>query len=385
MENRIDGVNRSVEILSKSNPSAAAKSAAGNLANGEGRPGEGGAAAVSLRFEALLRDFLESEVFGELAIGELIAASPVRQFERHFSVQRIVALEGSRSGCRIYLKLFKNAYGKKEADFLQAIQRDYETARFWHEKLKEFPEFETIRPLYFSLPHRGMVTAEAAGTNLGELVCRELRGFPGTKTRRRLQAHMARAGRLLHTIQSLPAPSEPYSLDTLIEDIDLRMRQFVADPRSGFSSLLRQQVLRFFEDNRAAAEADELRITYLHRDFMMGNLLVNGEKIVVHDFGRVSVGPHWHDLTRFYHHLELLKYKPVYRPRYVSELQTAFLRGYGLESGPARPAFRFFLLRHYITHYKGLWKNRKGPWKSQMYDRWVMRRHLRNIARIVSV
>ncbi|MDQ7051489.1 MAG: phosphotransferase [candidate division KSB1 bacterium] len=335
------------------------------------------------RFEALLQEFLHSPEVKTLNIGKVRETEFLHQFERHFSIQRVYAVKGEAGKQRIYVKLYKNAYKRSEADFLASIQRDYDTNRFWYDKLAPFADFSTFKPLYLSLEHRGMITEEAEGENLGVLVRTQLKFRPSRETLLLLTEYMMRAGQLLRTIQKFPVEPVQFDLETLIEDIDSRMREFVSNPESNFTLEMRQAILQFFREQLPAVRKLPLHIGYLHRDFMMGNLLVSGNKLIVHDFSRITVGPGLHDLTRFYHHLELLKYKPIYRNGHVRKLQEAFLQGYGYAAGPAHPLFRFFLLRHYITHYKGLVKAGNVPLKSKLYNRWVMRRHLENIRELI--
>ncbi len=335
------------------------------------------------QFEALLQEFLDSPSVAELNIGRVQTTDFLHQFERHFSIQRIYAVQGESGKKRIYLKLYKNAYQRSEADFLASIQRDYDTNRFWYDKLAPFADFSTIKPLYLSLEHRGMITEEADGENLGVLVRTRLKFRPSRDTLEQLTDYMVHVGKLLRTIQQFPVEPVEFDLEFLVEDIDSRMRELVTQPESHFSLEIRQAILQFFRDQLPAVRDLPLAIGYLHRDFMMGNLLVNGRKLIVHDFSRITVGPGLHDLTRFYHHLELLKYKPIYRDEHVSRLQEAFLRGYGYDAGREHPLFRFFLLRHYITHYKGLVKAGEVPLKSKLYNRWVMHRHRDNIRRLI--
>ena len=335
------------------------------------------------QFESVLSKFTHSPEFNNLNIGKARQVRQVSQFERHFSIQRIYSVDGERGSRRIYVKMYKNAYQRSLPKFEEAILRDYETNLFWYNKLAHLNGYSTIRPLFVSIPHRTIITEEAQGKNFGEVVCQELRFRPTQETMRKLEDFMLRTGNLLRVIQDFDVEQKPYRLSELVEDIDLRLRDFIQNPASRFSADLRRHILDFYEEHMAEAEQKLLRICYLHRDFMMGNLLVNGSEIVVHDFSRVFVGPGLLDLTRFYHHLELLKYKPIYADKAVSRLQQAFLRGYDETVTPDDILFKLFLLRHYITHYKGLINDNDAPLKSRLYNRRVMARHLQNIRSII--
>lgn len=335
------------------------------------------------RFKHILDEFRRTPACQELALGEPVEAKLVYHFERPFSVQRVFRLEGPAGSVQVYVKLFKNAYNKSPEKFAEAIQRDFDTNLFWYQKLAPLADFSTIRPLYCSLPLQGIITLESPGINLGELTVKQLRFRPSAETLKMLQTYMHKAGRLLRIIQDFPVEAAPYDLRRLIEDVDSRMREFVENPAGHFPRKLRDRILQFYQDNLPGVSSRELPVTYLHRDFMMGNLLVNGREIVVHDFSRITTGPGLHDLTRFYHHVELLKYKPIYAGAAVSLLQHAFLGGFGGQVGPNDLLFRFFLIRHYITHFKGLLKREKRPLKARLYNRWVKTKHLENLWQLV--
>lgn len=334
-------------------------------------------------FQAVLEAFFHSPDFQNLELGVLQSWKPVHQFSRTFSIQKVYALKGSRRSTRIFVKIYKNAYGKSDEQFEKAIVQDFETNLFWYHKLHEYPEFSTIKPLFLSLPHRAVITEEARGENLGELVLHELKLFPGKEKLKRLLTYMRQTGRLLRLIQHFETEKSAYDLHDLVEDVDSRMRELVACPGNGFAPSLRQNILDFYNRHMPTAATRPLHICYLHRDFMMGNLLVHGNQLIIHDFSRMHIGPGLLDLTRFFHHLELLKYKPIYRNRAVTALQRAFLQGYGGNITPEDILFRFFLIRHYITHFKGLAFSSQEPLKSRMYNRYVMAKHLQNLRRII--
>ncbi len=216
------------------------------------------------------------------------------------------------------------------------------------------------------------------------LVRSQLRFRPSAETRDLLNDYMKKAGQLLNIIQQFKVPQKPFDLQELIEDVDARMRDMVKIPGSHFRPQFRDRVLAFYRANLERANQQKIHISYLHRDFMMGNLLVNGTEIVVHDFSKIDVGPALLDLTRFYHNLELLKYKPIYSHAQVRQLQKSFLEGYGQAYQPGDLIFRFFLLRHYMTHFKGLVKETDVSMKSRLYNRWVIKKHLENIKKIIS-
>lgn len=335
-------------------------------------------------FQKALQEFLLSADFATLEIGEPTTVDCLSKFERKYSSQRVYRVQGNEGSKRLYVKIAKNVYQKPADEFSLLLQQDFDTNRFWHNKLSSYQQFGSIRPLFLSLPYKVIITEETIGRNLGEMIRSQLRFSASKLMQQTLLGHVRRAGELLRVVQEEFKGKYNYDLRELVEDVDLRMRALVANPASHFSEELRQAVLDFYKHNRAEANQCELAVGFMHRDFTMSNLLIDGQKVIVHDFSKIDIGPRLFDVTRFYHHLGLLKYKPIYASRLVSRLQQAFLDGYQYPGQPTDLLFRFFMLRHYVSHYKGLLRDKNRSLKSKLYDHWVMTKHLRNIYRIIT-
>lgn len=335
-------------------------------------------------FEQVLADFFQSPSISALELGDIRHVQLLGHFKRKLSTQRLYVIEGSRRSAKIYVKIGRNIYGKTPEAFAAALARDFETNLFWYERLASSKEFGAIRPLYHAPAFHATITEEVPGRNLGELVRSKLRFSLPALIRKNLYDKLVRAGRLLLTIQSACDEPVAYDLNQLVEDVDLRMRDLVSRPSARFSATLRQAILDFYEKHMPVAKKQAVLTGYMHRDFTMSNLLVSGEKLIVHDFSKIDVGPRLFDLTRFYHHLGLLHYKPIYAPSAVFSLQQAFLQGYGYSGASTDLLFNFFLIRHYVTHYRGLLRDRNRSLKSRLYDGWVMKKHQDHLHQIVT-
>ncbi|MCB9510947.1 MAG: phosphotransferase [Deferribacteres bacterium] len=334
-------------------------------------------------FEKIMQDFTQSPNFAELEIGELQSVQCRKQFERKNSSLRLYRVQGSGGSKNIYVKIAKNVYGKSLESFNSTIQQDFDTNRFWSDKLNGYSQFGSIRPVYLSMEFKAIITEETVGKNLGDLIRSQVRFNPSNEVIQTLVGHVHNAGKLLQAVQNEFKGERQYDLQELVEDIDVRMRALVANPAAQFSENVRETILDFYNKNMSEARQSEIQVGFMHRDFTMSNLLVDGEKVIVHDFSKIDIGPRLFDLTRFYHHLGLLKYKPIYSTRVVSELQQAFLDGYQYPEQTTDLLFRFFALRHYLSHYKGLLREKDRSLKSKLYDRWVVNRHIQNIYRII--
>ena len=336
-------------------------------------------------FQGVLHEFAETPEFEKLGAGRFQRAEKVREFERRYSKLQVHDLhgDGPKKSARVYIKIYKNVYKKSPEKLRLLIEREYDSNLFWADNLEAYEEFSAIRPLFQSVPRRAIITKAEIGKNLGDLVRRRLRYTRSREKHESLQRHMFNVGRLLKIMQECEASEKRFDFSELVEDVDLRMRILVDEPTANFGENLRRNVLNFYEKNIPKIEQNPLPICYLHRDFMMANVLVNRSKTIIHDFTKMDEGSRMFDLTRFYHHLGLLKYKPTYPRAAVSRLQESFLRGYDYESGVGDTLFNFFLLRHYMTHFKGLVRDSRNSVKARLYNKWVMKNHVENIQRIV--
>jgi hypothetical protein len=335
-------------------------------------------------FQNILDDFFQSTAFTALEVGEIDSVQCLAQYNRKYSIQRLYQIQGQTGIKNIYVKIAKNVYNKSPEDFDAFLNQEFETNLFWYEKLSTYSQFGSIRPLFLSLHYHAIVTEETIGRNLGELIRARLRFSQSPMIQQLLRDHVLSAGKLLHVIQSEYDGEQHYNLHLLVEDIDLRMRAMVVEPSTRFTRELRQAILAFFDKYLPLAEQQNMLTGYMHRDFTMSNLLVKRQKIIVHDFAKIGVGPCLFDVTRFYHHLGLLKYKPVYSNSAVTRLQQAFLEGCNYAESKDDILFNFFILRHYITHYKGLLRDKELSLKSKLYDHWVMKKHLQHIRKIIN-
>ena len=132
------------------------------------------------------------------------------------------------------------------------------------------------------------------------------------------------------------------------------------------------------------SQAQTKRLTAVHGDFSLSNIMHDGARVVAIDFSRFGVGSVYYDLTRIYHQLGLLLHKPWFRPATIARLRGALLDGYGPGVSADRPVFRLFLVQHLLCHWLGLLKTSRGaPWHVRGFNRWVGYRHRRELDRLV--
>ncbi len=340
-------------------------------------------ALAEQHLEAALQAFLTTTAENVLGIGPIENVTRLRRFERPYSVQAVYRITGQNGTRDVYVKWFKNWRNKPEDQFKREIAVEYQTIQFWYEQLAEFEGITTFRPLFYSEEHDCVITEATEGENLAEVVQRLARGWVPASTRTQLGNYFHRSGQLLRHFQEKTKRDSFYDYQHLVEDVDIRLKQLVDIPHSGFSANDRERVLAFYRRHIQVGTLPRFPEVVLHRDFGMGNILVNDHQVVIHDFNRMEYGHPYFDFTRLYHQLIMLGYKPIYLPGTIRYLQTAYCQGYGVTCGPNDVVFRFFLLRHFFTHLLGLVKTTETSWVSRLYSRWVKSRHLAHIRRLI--
>ena len=340
-------------------------------------------ALAEQHFEPILSDFLDSRGYQDLGIGKIESVHFRSSFERPFSLQAIYTLHGTKGNKGIFVKVLKNAYEKPTKDFEESIEDSYKLNSFWHEKINGLEEYRTFKPVYCSIPQHVIITEELLGSHLGDLVRSRLCYWPPEKRILQFETYMEKAGRFLRLAQGFACDREPIDLGAFVEDIDIRLKLLVSHSRSGFSAKDRQGVLGFFAKNLSQAQKEPMESGLMHGDFSIANFLVNERHLIPHDFSTMATGPTFFDLTRFFHHLELLRYRLIFLPRVVTRLQDSFLAGYGYQKDREYILFRFYLLRHTFTHFLSVVRHPGATPLERLYNLRVAAKHRAAVGRLI--
>jgi len=336
------------------------------------------------RAEKVLKSYLTNSDFTNLALGKICDYKLIKKIERPHSLLFLYQLNGTTRSKRIYVKLFKNYYKRSKSEMDELVRKNFETEKFWYNLFSSVDGFSTFQPLYCSIPLRAIISAESKGDNLARLISNNLAFWNGSNRVEYLASYTFKVGVFLKKFQNFYTGNEKFDLNNLIDDVDIRLKRLTGIPLARFSSKDREDVLQYYQKYLPFAKRFDLQMKYVHSDFSLSNILVNDEELIVHDFNKIGIGHPYFDLTRFYHQLSLLSYKPIYRKKDVMELQHCFLDGYGFQFNQEIVLFHFFLLRHYLTHFIGVTKIKKLPFKSRLYNRWVINQHKRNIRQILN-
>jgi len=184
---------------------------------------------------------------------EFIFSIPLRMWENHLTIGKVGNLEienivtrkyshvakcvltGSRAISKVYVKFYKNNKNLSSEEVLQQVKTDYETLIYYNNKFKESNEFGVVKPLFFLPDRHVLVTLEASGQTLSDAISRSCNFLASGEELQRAMQYSTQAGAWLRYFQSLEnSQSEFYSIDTLVEYMNVRLKILAEDSRRNF-------------------------------------------------------------------------------------------------------------------------------------------------------
>lgn len=268
----------------------------------------------------------------------------------------------------IYVKILsrRTTFQSNPEKYLVRLATEFAAGQRLHDALGSAKEFGIVKPVAYYPECLAMITEEAPGESLSNVITHDGKLWPGADKRDQLATHCRRAGQALAAIQLATREASHYNPAELIEYIDVRMQRLLASDRVPFSAADRRQILRFLESAIPAIPVKQLGLSGCHSDYAPFNLLASMDKITVADFTMFKIGSVYNDLTYFYHRLEGYLHKPVYRSQTIRRLQDEFLRGYTEASGRTgrewRVAedllFKIFWIKHVVNNYSAIMRQR---------------------------
>jgi tRNA A-37 threonylcarbamoyl transferase component Bud32 len=246
--------------------------------------------------------------------------------------------------------------------------------------MRSYQDVGVVPPVACYPDELAIVTEQVSGPTLQQHLARRASWFPSRETTMSLTALLETTGRWIRVFQqSLPEGGE-VDLGEFRYYVDHRLKRLVATEGAGFSDRDRQAVLQRIDDLSRLVPRSQLREVFTHSDLALGNILVNGTRVVVLDFAMTKAGCRLVDLTRLFVQIQVLAVKPQIRARVIRPLQEALVRGYDPSLSTDDPLFRLFLLRNRINHLITL-RSSRSTGLSAAYSRAVCRDHERWLRR----
>lgn len=311
-----------------------------------------------------------AEFFGQTDIRFTV----LRVMERESATVVKVEVSGADRIPTIFVKVFKpKEAGADGRELMRArVVRDFELTSRIHAALSRSVRFAAVEPLACFPELLAVVTVEAPGQPLLDMLEQRAAWWPSANTVSELGSILSEVGGWLRAFQAVEATNGRFSLEAMREYIDVRLRRLLATDPPALDSNGRHRVLRYFD--RTAAEVDEgdLGEVLTHSDLAPSNVLVSGRKVAVIDFATVTTGGEFMDVARLFTQLEFLTAKPKFRRAVVRQLQRCLLRGFNPRLGPERPLFRLFVLQHLLCHMSNIARN-PAPLLARLYNRHQLR------------
>ena len=319
-------------------------------------------------------------------LGGDVRLGPFTYEDRRFShlLHAQVSCDARAGVPPVFVKIYKAAANPADvAKMRTRVEHDYRSNERAFLHMSRWPGLTTVQPVGFYPEQLAVASEEARGETLLARLERSAAGFPSRATMTELSSALARTGAWLKAYSTLERIETPAPAGAFREYEDIRLKKLVAAPLARFTAHDREQVLAHIERLSAAAGPARLEQTPAHGDLALGNLLVDGDRIVVLDFGMAGRGMPFQDLARVYVLVDLLRTKPQYRASTIRPLLRALVDGFdpGLRSDD--PRFRLVLLRHHVNHLVTL-SERHERFPAGIYNWFVRREHRRWIAHEVA-
>lgn len=314
--------------------------------------------------------------FGETSV-RLV---PLEYHDRPFShLMRVAVFAGGASSpvSVLFVKVSKLKPVSHATETMRArVEHDYAITCRLHRVMRGCSAVGVVPPVACYPEHLAIVTEEVRGPTLLEYLVSRAGWFPSAKRLDAMYRTTAAVGQWVRVFQETDAPGPRLPVHALRDYIDHRLKRLVVEDARRFSPRDRTNVLRQCDRLNAEIGGRELEQVPVHSDLALGNILVDGERIVVLDFAMTKRGTALHDVARLHVQMDVLAVKPYIRDSVVRRLQSNLLTGYDLSLSEHRPLFRLLVLLHRLNHLVTL-RLERGRTAVSAYNRLVARRHYR--------
>ncbi len=260
-----------------------------------------------------------------------------------------------------FIKIYSPIKGTSSDEINRRVEQDFKISGMLYGKMKDDPELSVVRPLVYLPEFMTIVTEKSPGIQFQELLNKSARYYPSKDARTELEKICFNCGRWLKLFQDITCLHYDGALNTdeMLQDYERRTKWLVGSEKIPFDEQQRSKILHYVRSTKEALPPDMLIVSGVHGDFGPGNLLADETNVIVLDFAMYRYGSIYMDLTYFWHQLETLLLKPIFRPSVVTRLQRALLDGYDKslhEKKPFQtlPLFKIFRIQHLVTRLAGM-------------------------------
>jgi hypothetical protein len=236
-----------------------------------------------------------------------------------------------------------------------------------------------VRPIACFPEELAIVTGEAVGPMLSEVLARQAVGWPRPSVVRELSQLLYRVGAWLKAAQAALPEDHGLDREAMRAYLDKRFTDLEATGVIRLTKSGRDAITRYRDRLLREAGAEALRAVWIHADFCPENIITRGGDITVLDFMMAKTGTLYHDLAHLFMHLEMMQVKPWFRPAIVAGLQRDLMAGFEPGLTVNRPLFALMLLQHVVCHLLTLQSSAEGR-AARLYRARLHGRHRRWLA-----
>jgi hypothetical protein len=285
-----------------------------------------------------------------------VAVAPVRELDRPFSTILEIRVEAQATTDNAFVKILKpRANTEAEIESMrQNVVKDFEMTTRVHQGLSPYPGLTAVRPIACFPEDLAIVTEQAAGKTLAELLT-QAAGWPSPHARERLVRTVRQAGAWIRAAQAALPQDRGIGIDTVRAYFDRRLAEMEARGPMQLTRAGRIALERYRDRLIELALMDQGTRTgfpavWIHADFCPENVIVRDGRMTVLDFTMAKAGTTYHDLSHLYLWIDSMAAKPWFRRRITARLQAELLDAFEPGLTPERPLFALTLLQHVLCH-----------------------------------
>jgi aminoglycoside phosphotransferase (APT) family kinase protein len=310
--------------------------------------------------------------------GARAAFIPSEYHDRPYShLLKMVPTHNDAPGCPgVFVKKLKPL---RDANTTRArVIHEYVVTACVHDAMRKYDDLGAVRPLACYQDESTIVTEECEGHTLLRYLETFAAWTPTAESQSRLVSTMRQVGRWISALQLIEPSTERIAPDELVEYIDVRLARLVQESKGHFVEADRSDIRRHISSLAHKARDSDMSSVTIHADLSLGNLLVQGPKVVALDFAMSRRGAPLHDLARVHVQLAMLLAKRRFRKSLISILQSALLAGFSPSLSQHDPLFRLLSMLHRINNLASLYVRRPTPWTvihsrrlRMTHERWI--------------
>ena len=309
---------------------------------------------------------------------------PVEYLERPFShVLRVAVFAAGRIPplTHLFVKIFKVKPQEPNYERMRSrVEKDFDSTRKIYRAMARLSGAGAVRPIVCYPEYLATVTEQVPGQTLLQYLHANAAWAPLRTTPTQLLPTMEKAGSWVRAFQSIDPQPARMSVEALRSYVDIRLERLVTAPAASFGECDRARVLEYLGHLYAASSPDDLLEVPIHGDLAPANMLISGDRVIVLDFAMCGRGSVFHDLSRLYLQVDLLRLKPQFSGSMIDRLGRSLLYGFDPQLTPDRPMFRVLLMQHRINHLATLSLSHER-FPANLYSRRVRRHHRAHLER----